>query len=339
MVLRIIINLVTLSFIATSCNMTFEIGLEKIPTAAPAKLVATPAQTESPIPAATETSPVITAAQPTPSAASPTPTQEAPTSSPAPTPLPGVEVIPLSSLGTDIPWLPLDKTRWPCVQVVTFNTQLPPFNNHLVRQAFAASIDKEAIVEMAKQYYEVDSTPATTFIHPQILGRNLYGVVGINFDPVRAKELLAQAGYQDASSFPAVRFIVNFYPDTVPGARFNMAKAMADMWRTYLGVTVNVEAYQPDKFWGLLSSNPPELFWVGWLPATDNDPNVINLYYSNHELNYGHYSNLDFDSLVNRAAAIHDPATRQGLYIEAERILCESEPAIIPLYHTFANLP
>lgn len=225
------------------------------------------------------------------------------------------------------------------MQLVTFNTQLPPFDNPLVRQAFAASIDKETIVEMAKRYYEVDPTPATTLIHPQILGRDLYGVVGINFNPVRARELLAQAGYQDTSSFPAVRFIVSYYPETAPGARFNMAKVMADMWHTNLGVTVNVEAYELAKFWDLIRSNPPELFWIGWLPGSGNDPSFINPYYSNVEYNYGHYSNLDYDSLQDRAAASHDPATRQGLYIEAERILSETGPAMIPLYHTFANLP
>jgi oligopeptide transport system substrate-binding protein len=243
-------------------------------------------------------------------------------------------------LGKDIPWLPLDKTRWPAVHVVTFNTHLPPFDNSLVRQAFAAAIDKEVIVQLAKKYYAVDPSPATTFIPPQTLGRNLYGDVGVNFDPDHARELLTQAGYQDTSSFPRVTFIVNSYGETSPGARFNMAKAMAEMWLTHLGVTVEVEALGPGPFNDWIKSNPPELFWVGWLPGSGNDPNFIILtYQTGSEWNYGFFSNIEFDSLVSRAAEVHDPATRQAMYIEAERVLCENEAGIIPLYYTFMNLP
>lgn len=226
------------------------------------------------------------------------------------------------------------------VHVVTFNTELPPFDNPLVRQAFAASIDKNVIVDMAKRYYAIDPAPATTFIPPQTLGRDLYGKVGVNFDPAYAKELLTQAGYRDSTSFPTVTFIVNSYGDTAPGDRFNMASAMADMWHTYLGVTVKVEAYQPPTFRDRIRTNPPALFWVGWLPDPGNDPDFIRtIYYSGAQYNYGHFSNSTFDSLVDRAASLHDPATRQSLYIEAERVLCETEVGLIPLYFTFAKFP
>jgi len=221
-----------------------------------------------------------------------------------------------------------------------FNTQIPPFNNALVRQAFAASIDKNVIVEMAEKWYAIDPSPATTFIHPETLGRDLFGEVGINFDPERAKDLLLQAGYTDTSSFPEVTLLANYYGDTAPGARFNMATAMADMWQTHLGVTVNVKTMGPPGFGNTLRSNPPEMFWNGWVVYPDNDPKfVINIFRSDDEWNYGHFSNPDFDSLFDRAALSHDPAERQDLYIQAERVVCEEEAAVIPLYHTFYSLP
>lgn len=133
---------------------------------------------------------------------------------------------------------------------------------------------------------------------------------------------------------------MNSYGDTAPGARFNMANAMADMWRNVLGVTVKVQALEPASFRDRIRSNPPELIWIGWLPDPGNDPDFIRLtYHSDAEYNYGHFSNPDFDALVDRAASSHDPAIRQALYVEAERVLCETEVGIIPLYHTFTNLP
>jgi ABC-type transport system substrate-binding protein len=258
---------------------------------------------------------------------------------PSPTPLPGSVVYPVDSLGTSIPWLRLDRSRWPSIFIVTINNQIPPFNNPLVRQAFAASIDRDIIVEMAEKWYAIDPTPATTFIPPLTLGRDLYGEVGINFDPTRAKDLLTQAGYTDTSSFPKVTFIVNSYGEIAPGARFNMANSMANMWHTYLGVAIEVQVMQPPGFGERLKSNPPELFWNGWLPDPGNDPDhIITIFRSDSEFNYGQFSNPDFDSLIDRAALSHDPAERQVLYIQAERLLCETEAAVIPLYHTFSNL-
>lgn len=323
MKLRLFVVPVITVFITTACSFILDIGLEKAPTDQVGTLI-----------------PSASGAAPTNTSTLIMYTPEIPTNTPSPTPLPGLVVVPITSLGTDIPWLPLDRTRWPSVFIVTINNQIPPFNIPFVRQAFAASIDRDVIVEMAKMWYAVDPSPATTFIPPQTLGRDLYGEVGIKFDPIRARDLLTQAGYTDTSSFPKVTFLVNSYGDTAPGARFNMASAMAEMWHSYLGVKVEVQALTPPTFGERIRSDPPELFWNGWLPDPGNDPNFIrDVFRSDADFNYGHFSNPDFDSLVDRAAAIHDPAERQALYIQAERLLCETEAGIIPLYHTFSNIP
>ncbi len=235
MKLRLFVIPVITVFISTACNFILDIGLEQAPTD----------QSDTLIPSASRVAPTNTSTPIVPASTLTVPSPEMPTNTPSLIPLPGSVVIPVSSLGTDIPWLPLDKTKVPSVFVVTFNTQIPPFNNPLVRQAFAASVDRDAIVGMAKRWYAVDPSPATTFIPPLSLGRNLYGEVGINFDPIRARDLLTQAGYTDTSSFPKVTFLVNSYGDTAPGTRFNMANTMADMWHTYLGVIVEVQVLTP----------------------------------------------------------------------------------------------
>ena len=84
-----------------------------------------------------------------------------------------------------------------------------------------------------------------------------------------------------------------------------------------------------------IETNPPEIFRVGWMGDL-NDPNnyLRELFVSESQYNHGNFSNTEFDLLVDRAAEITDPAERQELYIQAERILCESEAALIPIYHT-----
>jgi ABC-type transport system substrate-binding protein len=61
-------------------------------------------------------------------------------------------VLPVDTLGKSIPWLPLDETAGPRVDYVGFNTVKPPFNSHLVRRAFAYSVDRQVLVDMMKRY-------------------------------------------------------------------------------------------------------------------------------------------------------------------------------------------
>lgn len=254
---------------------------------------------------------------------------------PTSTPLPGVLVLPVDTLGETIPWLPLDESARPASYFVGFNTLQPPFNSALVRQAFASAIDRQVIADMATKYAGIKHPPATTLTTPETLGRDLYNVVGMGFDPQRAKDLLLEAGYTDPSAFPTVTIVVNAYGDIAPGARFNMASTMAEMWKTHLGVSVEVEVIQKFKDYGdRLKTNPPEIFWFGWV-ADVNDPDnfLREIFHSTSQYNYGRFSSPEFDQLVESAADINDPAQRQALYILAERLLCEQEAALIPLYH------
>jgi oligopeptide transport system substrate-binding protein len=228
----------------------------------------------------------------------------------------------------------MDETARPVSHYVIFNTLRPPFNSALVRQAFARAIDRQVIVDMAKKYKVSNPTPATTLTPPRVLGRDLYNEVGAGFDPQKARELLTEAGYSDPSAFPAATIIVNSYGDIAPGARFNMANAMAEMWKNNLGVTVNVQAMQPAGFREAINNDPPELIWLGWA-ADVNDPDnfMRETFHSGAGYNYGKFANPEYDQLVINASKNRDPAVRQQLYIQAERLLCETEAALIPLYH------
>jgi len=277
-------------------------------------------------------------ASPIPATATFTPSPLPPTATftPPPTPLPGKLVFPIDTLGKTIPWLPLDESARQVVHYIAFNTLRPPFNSALVRRAFASTVDRQAIYEMAEKYKAREPSPATTLTPPTVMGRDLYNEVGAQFDPARAKELLIEAGYTDLSTFPVVTIIVSAYGDIAPGARFNMASAMAEMWKTHLGVSVKVEAIQTFNAYGeRIKNNPPEMFWQGWA-ADVNDPDnfLREIFHSGSQYNYGYFMNSEFDRLVDRAEKSKDPAERQELYIQAERLLCEAEAALIPLYHT-----
>jgi len=294
----------------------------------------TPLPTETPKPVPSPTSTATAAPTDTPLPTD-TPVPQQPTAAPIAgpdAPLPGTETVPLSNMASSIPWLPLDESALPSTYYYGFNVAKPPFDNRLVRQAFAAAVDRQAIADLANSLGLNNARPATTFTPPETLGRDLYGQVGLPFDPGRARELLAQAGYPNGAGFPQVKLVFNYLE-----VHQAVADAVVSMWRDNLGVTVELESVDNwDVYIERLNTDAPAIFRLGWA-ADYNDPDnfLLTTFHSTSEHARGkNFANSEFDRLVEQAAAAAgDPAARQALYIQAERVLCEQEAAIIPLFH------
>jgi serine/threonine protein kinase len=244
--------------------------------------------------------------------------------------LPGTETIPVTNLTPNIPWLPLDENAVPGVECYSFNVTLPPFDNVLVRQAFASAVDREAIVNMNADLLGLELSPATTFTPPDVLGRDLYGAVGLPFDVARARELLAQAGYPNGDGFPRVTLAY-----LAAGHLDPEAKAVAAMWRDHLGIEVELQPVADENAYAeLLAGDTIHIFRVGWIGDYVDPDNFLNTTFRLNISWVHQFDNSIFNDIVEQAEAkAANPALRQQLYIRAERILAEQEAAIIPLYH------
>ncbi len=73
------------------------------------------------------------------------------------------------------------------------NNTFTPFDNELVRQAIAMGIDRQRLVD---NFFPVGSEVASHFT-PCAVTNACAGEAWYEFDPVKAKELLAEAGYAD----------------------------------------------------------------------------------------------------------------------------------------------
>src|SRR5690606_36977271 len=111
-----------------------------------------------------------------------------------------------------------------------FNAMRAPFDDALVRQAFAAATDKQSIVDFITKGGEI---AASTITPPGSVGHVPADAgVGIPFDPERAKELLAEAGYPDGQGLPTITLAFN-----ASETHSRIAQAIQQMWQQTLGAT------------------------------------------------------------------------------------------------------
>jgi ABC-type oligopeptide transport system substrate-binding subunit len=115
-----------------------------------------------------------------------------------------------------------------------FNLKKKPFDDVRVREALAISIERERLSEVEME----DSTkPALSFLpFDEAKDKKLVQ------DKDRAKELLADAGFEDGEDFPVIRLVVN-RNDT----QQRIAKAIVKMWKQTLNIDTVIIAKESSE--------------------------------------------------------------------------------------------
>lgn len=216
-----------------------------------------------------------------------------------------------------------------CTYYYGFNNTKPPFDNKLVRQAFSMGFDRQKLIDTV---LKGGQKPAKTFACPGIFGSPAEdpNFPAIPFDPAKAKQLLAEAGYPDGKGLPEITLMYN----TSEGHK-RIAEFIQQQWKENLGVEVKL-ANQEWKVYLKTVHGPdtPQIYRLGWCADYPDENNwVLEVFHSTLGSNDIKWSNAEFDRLTEEAAATADPAKRKELYFKAEKILTIDEAAIIPIYY------
>jgi len=202
---------------------------------------------------------------------------------------------------------------------VAFNIKKLPFDNQLVRKAFASAIERDSIVGLIQGA----GFPATSWIPKNMLAHN--PDIGIKFDPENGKKLLAEAGYPDGKNFPDASFL---YPDV--GNNRIIAEALQSMWKKHLGVEVKLDNQEWKVYLKTRQTNPPEISRGSWGADFPDPHNFMNLFECSSGNNHTNWCNPEYDRLVETAAEEQNPDKRIELYNKAQEILTETDIAIVP---------
>jgi oligopeptide transport system substrate-binding protein len=204
-----------------------------------------------------------------------------------------------------------------------FITDRKPFNDPKLRKAFAMAIDREVFPKILHG----GEKPATSWIPPGMLAHN--PKVGLPFNPVEARRLLREAGYPEGKGFPRLVLAYNTQED-----HKLVAEAVQGMWQRNLGVVARIENQEWKVYLKKLQNDPPDVFRLGWGADYPDPDNFMKLFTANSGNNNTRWKNPQFDQLLEQAARELDESKRVKLYDQAQRILCESDVPIIPLFWT-----
>ncbi|NKQ36640.1 MAG: peptide ABC transporter substrate-binding protein [Chloroflexi bacterium] len=209
-----------------------------------------------------------------------------------------------------------------CTSVIGLNNRLAPFDDARVRQAFNYALDKELLINT---FSGGDALPATGSLPPGMPGYTNNPNRGYPYDPAKARQLLADAGYADMSQFPVLTYSTGGY-----GSVNDYVTAVITMWQENLGVTIKPEVIDPYQYYDeLYSGNVGHFFGSGWCADYPDPQNFLDiLYHSGSTQNIGGYSNPKVDAMLEAARVERDTERRMALYAEIEDRIVAGAPVV-----------
>jgi len=217
---------------------------------------------------------------------------------------------------------------------IAFNVEKKPFDNKLVRQAINMAIDKKGILDTIYQGAgQVAKNPI-----PPILWSYNDKIVDYPYSVIKARELLAKAGYKDGFEMELWYLPVQrpYNPD---------GKRMAELVQADLskvGITAKLMTYEWGEYRKRAKNGEHQAVMFGW-SGDNGDPdnffaNLLSCDAVKGGGNFARWCNPAYDELIVKAARTTVKAERAKLYEKAQEIVKE-EAMWVPIAHSLRFEP
>jgi peptide/nickel transport system substrate-binding protein len=212
------------------------------------------------------------------------------------------------------------------VDFVQLDEHFAPFKNVLVRQAVNYAIDRSAIVKLA---YQGHAVPGASFL-PYKMQYYDSSITPYPYNPAKAKQLLAQAGYPHGFS----AFLITVSGDVAGQAEAIVLKSEL----AAVGINLSIQSYElltaynkedgghsqfGERYWTNDIVDPDEVATFG--ADCKGGAFAFNSYWCSTQAS----------SLVAQARAELDPVKRQQLYSQIQQIVYQQSPFVVIDYSPY----
>jgi peptide/nickel transport system substrate-binding protein len=222
----------------------------------------------------------------------------------------------ISSVGDDYNII---TTTMMLVHGLFLNNDYEPLQNKEVRQALNYAVDRDAINEM---FADGKGMIVQTHGYPRITAWYNKDTEGTyTYDPDKAKELLADAGYADGfdleitvpSNFTQHVTTAEMIAENLKAVGINATINSVD-WNTWLSETYQNRNYQATVIGFDISSLSPATWYKRYYSTSDND--MTN------------FASTEYDSLYDQAQQTTDNDTKKDLYGQMQQILTDDAASV-----------
>ena len=216
----------------------------------------------------------------------------------------------------------------PQVMTVFFalNTLDATLKDKRVRQAIALGIDMNAIHKYTLQ--ELIPEAKYGFLPPQVLKKD--ELIGYGYDPERAKELLAEAGYADGVE------ISLWLAAGAHAKNVEICQVVQGQLKE-IGIDIKLNMMESGAFWGSVCNHDidkkHQIIELGWMVNPDPFTTFYGLFRSDAICGFSNYRFSSFDARLLLASKTVSAAERSAMYLAMDKHIVE-DVAVIPIYYS-----
>lgn len=211
---------------------------------------------------------------------------------------------------------------------------VPLASSRKIRQALNYAIDRHRIVTYLLYGRGI---PARHGVLPPSIPGFSDTVRGYRFDPERARQLLAEAGYPNGKGIPKLLLQLGTSQRTA-----SVAEAVQEMWRD-IGVDVELRQIDFPRHLSMVRNGELALWRTSWIGDYPDPENFLALFISANRSPNGpnttHFTSAAADSLYRLALQPRlSESERAALYHQMEHIVLEEAPWVFLYYDVILRL-
>lgn len=201
-----------------------------------------------------------------------------------------------------------------------------PLHKKEVRQAINYGFDRKQMIMYLRNNV---GTPATSgFIPKGMASFSEKEVVGYSYNPQKAHELLAKAGFPNGKGMPEIVLsTTSQYLDLCEFIQHQLQE---------LGIKMRIDLNPAATHSELVARQGINFFRKSWVADYPDAENYLALFYGKNFApdgpNYTHFKNAEYDRLYELAHKTNSDKERYEIYRKMDRIIIEEAP-VVPLYY------